>query len=99
MLKSYKNELQSATLSLLSHSNKKRERTVQKGHIEPLLCYVSDQICTQYAYFCENTQRKAILPNYHFRKDLRPVCCKNFEKTFKIYRLLLIQINNDLKSI
>ena len=28
---------------------------------------------------------------------LRPVCCKKFKT--KIYLLLLIQINNDLKSI
>ena len=29
----------------------------------------------------------------------RPVCCKKFGNTFKLYGLLLIQINNDLKII
>ena len=32
-------------------------------------------------------------------KDIRPVCCKKFGKIFKSYWLLLIQINNDFKSI
>ena len=30
---------------------------------------------------------------------LRPVCCKMLGKTFKLHCLLLIQINDDLKSI
>ena len=29
----------------------------------------------------------------------RPDCCKKFGKTSKLYWLLLIKINNDLKSV
>ena len=35
----------------------------------------------------------------YINKMLRPVCCKKFGKTFKLYWLLLFQINNDLKPI
>ena len=34
------------------------------------------------------------------KKDKKPVCCKKFGKTFKLYGILLvIQVKNDLKSI
>ena len=32
-------------------------------------------------------------------RKYRPVCYKSFEKTIKLYWLLLIEINNDLNSI
>ena len=48
---------------------------------------------------CEFQFKNITDKNSSGKRLSRPVCCKEFGKTFKLYLLHLIHINNDFKSI